>query len=264
MPIEPKMLKWGQAKRKRTGEYVTCPTCQKEFYLTPGRLKRGEKFCSHACRLASIPRIDKVCPVCGKTFNVLASTAHRYTVCSIECRHSDLRFSTCKRCGVVFQHSEKRYDRHYCSEECRRPPVMMSCRNCGKEFRRLPGDEDRQFCCFACYRKFNGETMPEKEVRLILQSNGIEFIQEAKMGRYSVDFILPSLRIALEIDGVYWHERTAKRDAAKDKYLFNRGWHVVRITDEELENAANQNSFVIERLNTVSNIKLACVQPTLL
>jgi very-short-patch-repair endonuclease len=206
--------------------------------------------------------VSKVCPVCAKTFTVSAAVADRYTVCSRECRLASTKTVICQRCGKPFTCSEKRYPRHYCSEECRRPPHYIECRVCGKTLRVSPGDTDRQFCSFACYRRSNGETMLEKTIRLALTDMGVNFIQEARMGRYSVDFLLPDQRIALEVDGTYWHQDT-KRDERKNHFLQSRNWIVCRITEEEIENTEHLDRLLVERFKRVAQIELVPLQPSM-
>lgn len=247
MPATYEQLRFSPQKRRRLGENRTCPQCGSAFYLPPARVARGEVYCSRKCLSESAPRIEKVCPACGKTFSVFASTAHRYTVCSRECRLSTTKYVSCKRCGKMFR-AEKNLNRHYCSEECRRPPQYRDCRSCGTRFRFLPGDTDRQFCCFSCYRRFTGENHLEARVREALISLGIEFIQEARMGRYSIDFLIPNMRTALEIDGAYWHQ-IPDRDAKKDMFLFNKGWRVIRIGDNELADGVNCAKIISERFD---------------
>jgi very-short-patch-repair endonuclease len=55
---------------------------------------------------------------------------------------------------------------------------------------------------------------------------------EHKVGRYIVDFALPTIGVALECDG--WYHTTEKgkqHDAKKDAALATEGWHVIRIAD---------------------------------
>jgi very-short-patch-repair endonuclease len=248
MPIDSQTLKYSPPKRKRSGKYLRCKHCNREFYLSPHRVNRGERYCSRECQIAS-KKVTKVCPVCGKDFEVNQSIQDRYTVCSKECRLANTKYQICKRCGKSFNNPEKRYDRHYCSEECRRPPVYINCATCGIKFRKLPGDKDRRFCSISCYRKSNGENLLEKTIRIALDNIGINYIQEAKMGRYSVDFLLVDHRIALEIDGVYWHS-DSKRDKRKDKFLTRKGWNVIRITDKEIDNAISIPDLIVDHINS--------------
>ena len=89
--------------------------------------------------------------------------------------------------------------------------------------------------------------MLEKTVRLALETINIKFIQEAKIGRYSVDFLLSNHRIALEVDGTYWHQDLA-RDTRKTKFLNSHGWRVIRISDVEIKNAPNLGSLITNRI----------------
>ena len=71
---------------KRT---LTCPQCSKEFQVSPGS---KQQYCSRECGQTSRRgkphtnrrRIEKVCPVCGTTFEVTPSTEH-VVCCSKEC-----------------------------------------------------------------------------------------------------------------------------------------------------------------------------------
>lgn len=247
MPMKSDAMKTAPALRKRRGEYKTCPHCSKEFYLVPTRAARGEVYCSPACRLAATPTSEKVCAECGKTFVVHTSIADRYNVCSRECRLKKTKYTSCERCGKIFV-AETRLNRHYCSEECRRPPVYLVCRTCGKEIRILPSDTDRQFCSFSCYRRFRGENLLEQKARSVLDGLGIAYTQEAAIGRYSVDFLLVAPRIALEIDGTYWHSNS-DRDRRKSAYLTKHGWRVIRITESEIEHSDDLPHLFTTRLD---------------
>ena len=241
MPLTYDEIKFKKQTRKRKGGYVSCENCGREFYLTPKLLKehndplhRRGRWCSRECQ-KEFHAVEKVCPVCGKSFKVPRGVAHRYTACSLKCSYINIKDYKCKRCGKTFRSSEKRWKPKYCSEECRRPPIYINCKNCGIEFRKIPADKDRQFCSFACYRRYQGETGIEKIVRrsLDLLDLGHEYIQEAKIGRYAIDFYIPDLRIAIEADGSYWH-RDPERDKCKDNYLAKHNINVIRLTEDEI------------------------------
>jgi very-short-patch-repair endonuclease/ribosomal protein S27AE len=200
-------------------------------------MQTGMTYCSKTCELAAAPKVDKVCPECGKTFTVLASQAERYNFCSYACRTARTKYQTCERCGKPFV-AERHLNRHYCSEECRRPPNFVECQTCGTTFRDVPSATNRRFCSLACYRRFRGETSLEAQVRTALTGMQIDFIQEASIGRYSVDFLLPTRRIALEVDGAYWHQ-DPNRDARKNRYLARHGWQVARIPESDVVNGAD-------------------------
>jgi very-short-patch-repair endonuclease len=250
MPVDYNTFRFEPAKRKRAGEYKVCPVCERTFYVTPSH-KQHKLFCSRDCQRAFYA-VEKVCPVCGKTFSVPRGVADRYTVCSMECKTANTKYLTCERCGKVFR-AEKHLNRHYCSEECRRPPIIENCKTCGKEFRRQPNNTDHQFCSFACYRRSKGETLLEQKVREALSKTGIIFQQEARIGRYSVDFYLPTHFVAIEVDGAYWHQ-DSKKDARKTKFLKSYGLSVVRLKEAEI-NSCDVYELVVDRLKGITPVR---------
>jgi very-short-patch-repair endonuclease len=216
---------------------------------------RPGKYCCRACYEAARAEhntVTKHCEVCGKAFTVSASTAHRYNRCSSECGKAERRVK-CKRCGKEFL-ARPGTKRSYCSEECRRPPAMVTCIECGKRHRAKPcAAKARRFCSIACYRRHRGETTLEGTVRASLERLGVAFEQERKVGRYSVDFFLPRERIALEVDGAYWHPSPA-RDAQRDRRLAEgHGVRVARLREREVLDAADLDSLVTSKLHAVAN-----------
>jgi len=132
--------------------------------------RRQQKHCSLECRKAA-NSVEKTCAQCGKTFRVANSSTDRYRVCSIECRRANTLYKRCGRCGTVFA---GKADRKFCSEECRRPPVMIDCLQCGNTVRIVPASRAR-FCSARCYKAYDGETIPEQNVRLSLTTLDIGF-----------------------------------------------------------------------------------------
>lgn len=57
-----------------------------------------------------------------------------------------------------------------------------------------------------------------------------------KVGRYRLDFAIPSKNIAIEIDGHDYHKTKYQRtyDAQRDRWLFGEGWTVLRFTGSEI------------------------------
>jgi len=60
---------------------------------------------------------------------------------------------------------------------------------------------------------------------------GVDVVPEFRLGRWSIDAAVPSKKIAVELDGEYWHSLPAMvdRDRRKDAWLKERGWTVIRI-----------------------------------
>lgn len=81
------------------------------------------------------------------------------------------------------------------------------------------------------------DSTEEIMVAIELIKNGLKAKHQVKFGeRYKADFVLPDLKVVLEVDGVCYHtERTrAKEDLRDSLILASLGpeWEVIRITDE--------------------------------
>jgi len=68
-------------------------------------------------------------------------------------------------------------------------------------------------------------------------------IMEYPIYDYCVDIAIPNLKIAVEYDGSYWHDK--KKDNIRDKLLKKMGWETLRFEDyipskNELELKINQ------------------------
>lgn len=89
---------------------------------------------------------------------------------------------------------------------------------------------------------FNADHIRYKEEMI---KNGITgFISEYQFNYYAIDEADPLARIAVEIDGCYWHGCTEcgfegvpyikKTDKCKETYLRNRGWLIIRVKEHKL------------------------------
>lgn len=92
------------------------------------------------------------------------------------------------------------------------------------------------FCNRACWRRYTGETTPERAARESLEEAGIAFRQEVAIGKYSADFLIGE-RLVVEVDGEYWH-RDPQRDARRDTYLRDRGFDVLRFAEADAASVA--------------------------
>jgi very-short-patch-repair endonuclease len=56
--------------------------------------------------------------------------------------------------------------------------------------------------------------------------------------KFLVDFYIPSLNMIIECDGDYWHSRpeVVKRDNAKNAYIPKCGYHLLRISETNINN----------------------------
>lgn len=77
-----------------------------------------------------------------------------------------------------------------------------------------------------------------------LERKGVFTRTEYKVGYFSIDEALPIRKVAIEVDGCYWHgcdvcgfegKKSARiSDKRKDTYLSNKGWKVIRIKEHEI------------------------------
>jgi len=79
----------------------------------------------------------------------------------------------------------------------------------------------------------------------LLEAGLADFISEYPCGPYSIDEADPFAKIALEIDGCYWHgcktcgfngdTRIKNIDKRKTSFLKNKGWIILRIKEHEIK-----------------------------
>jgi len=97
------------------------------------------------------------------------------------------------------------------------------------------------------------ETGPERLTREMLEGLEADFMPQAPLGHYTVDFLVPDIKLVIQADGDYWHahpdiygdgegqkplskiQRKRRRlDASCDSYLQNRGYGVLRLWEGDL------------------------------
>ena len=116
------------------------------------------------------------------------------------------------------------------------------------------------------------DTMPELALRRELHRRGLRYRVDAAvpgLRRRKVDIVFPRIRVAVFVDGCFWHgcpehrtmpkaneawwrsklERNILRDRETDQALSELGWTVVRVWEHEPpEAAANRVADVVARI----------------
>lgn len=96
------------------------------------------------------------------------------------------------------------------------------------------------------------DSTEEIMVAIELVKNKIKAKHQFKIGSYRIDFLLPDLKVVLEVDGVCFHnERTKAKEAFRDNTIINKlgyDWEVIRITDKSI----NEN--ITKLLPAIHNI----------
>jgi very-short-patch-repair endonuclease len=78
-------------------------------------------------------------------------------------------------------------------------------------------------------------TRSEEALWRALRANalGCEVRRQVPIGRFIADFLVPKLRLVIEIDGG-WHDRRRQADAHRDRALARAGYRVFRIPAEQV------------------------------
>lgn len=203
------------------GQVTWCVRCG----VRPARTssKTGKVLKHKLCRLCSS---GKKCPGCGKLIRED----------STYCAKCNLKF-------VIGPQSKSR-------------AIVTVCPKC-KE-RKLP----RSKLCLTCYRKELSErnvqragTMALARQRIAQSGNSrkrissgeraaeelldrleIIYLREQLIDRYVVDFILPTLNLAVEVNGRYWHSspQQQKRDKQKRHFLESSGKKLLVLWTDEM------------------------------
>jgi len=101
-------------------------------------------------------------------------------------------------------------------------------------------------------RKAGNRTSPlERDAMRVLDSAGVPYQREYQVGKYLIDFAIPSIRVAIELDGDTYHltEEQAKRDREKDDFLINENWTVIRETSSSFWNTKGER--LLEKIHVV-------------
>lgn len=82
-----------------------------------------------------------------------------------------------------------------------------------------------------------------KEIGFYVDEHHLGWHSQYKIGSFKIDFALPNSKIALEVDGRYWHGKLLltsrqayqkERDFQKDNSLRLQGWKVIRVSERTL------------------------------
>lgn len=80
-------------------------------------------------------------------------------------------------------------------------------------------------------------TSIEISVRNVLDALKVDYQEQKPIGRYMVDFFIPSTNTVIECDGDYWHNlpEVVARDKRKDEFLNQKGYRVIRLPEHKIK-----------------------------
>lgn len=108
-----------------------------------------------------------------------------------------------------------------------------------------------------CHAKNLRRTMPDAESRLwqhlrAARLGGYKFRRQQAIGPYIADFVCTRPRLIIEADGGQHGEQQAY-DAARDRYLQAKGFHVLRFWNHDI--LQQTEAVLTEILNTLEALK---------
>jgi DNA mismatch endonuclease, patch repair protein len=123
------------------------------------------------------------------------------------------------------------------------------------------------------------DTKPERVIRSLLHSRGYRFRKHARNITGSPDIVFSALRVAVFVDGDFWHgyrfamwsaklapywkekiERNRARDRRNFASLRRSGWKVLRIWEHEIRSNPLQCADRVEALLEAQRGRLASVR----
>jgi len=101
---------------------------------------------------------------------------------------------------------------------------------------------------------------PERLFEKLMNENGYYPISQYSEGMagFMIDFAFPEIKLAIEIDGEYWHSlpNAQKRDKRKNYFLgVKKGWEIIRIPAKDFTN--HSDHYIWEVIQTIETLKVA-------
>lgn len=211
-----------ESKTKKATIVLSCQYCSEKFSVLKGELDFfGDlKYCSKECRgLASRKRVDLVCTICGKEYQVVKSYSIKSVACSDECRFIWLK------------------------EYSNNPDVIKRLRRQGAKSHSLSKSKN---------------TLPEKIVKKYLKEKKIENMPQYPVEFFVCDFYIPEFNAILEVYGDYWHgnpkkygknkrslndmqKRNKKKDRRRKKFLTKSGYLFYFLWEDDIKKDINKS-----------------------
>ena len=105
--------------------------------------------------------------------------------------------------------------------------------------------------------------LKEEQLRLfekLINENGYYPIAQYSEGMagFMIDFAFPEIKLAIEIDGEYWHnlEKTKIKDRRRNYFLgVKKGWEVIHIPAKDF--TQHSEHYVWEVIQAIETLKVA-------
>lgn len=250
---------------------IQCPICKKEF---KARMNHGKRqvVCSKECfsvymsKTKSLKQLAEELGTDEKGAMQIIDKEHNVdnmTIKAIAKKHGLVRISLmrwCKKYGIKTRTISEDNQRRYSTMTKEEKREQVRSANIGirekfkdpiwKENQIRKVHEAQNYCISAPERLFQ---------KLINEMGYFPIAQYSEgMAGFMIDFAFPEIKLAIEIDGEYWHnlESTKKRDRRKDYFLKNKkGWELIRIPAKDFE--LHSDHYLWEVVQTIEVLKVA-------
>ena len=201
----------GEYNHRQAYEYRKCEFCGKEYECSK---KSKQRFCCATCQNKWQSTLKG--SQCGN-YHKHVTIANRTVVCQV-CGKSFLTRPYCIKTAK------------YCSHECAHFALVQAHTRKDSREKRV-------------------DTVIQRKVNGILESLGIEYVNEKQVGYFRLDNFLTASRLVIEVMGQYWHadirifqnhiNDIQKRDIIQDKkkrtFVLNKlGVHILYLWEEEV------------------------------
>lgn len=131
----------------------------------------------------------------------------------------------------------------------------------GHRYKRSIKDRNNGKNCSVC-GKGTQTSLPEQSIYYYVKMYFPDAENRYKLdGKKEIDVFIPSLKIGIEYDGVYYHKGEKKKEAdeRKDKYISSKGIEIYRIkeVDDILGTSNSENIIYVKESSTYQNLNKA-------
>lgn len=199
---------------------MICKNCNKK---TP-----NPKFCSSSCSASYNNKKRKHSTIT----KIKISSGVRKNIPA-----SNIDYDNCPTCGNLYVKHKRR--KKYCGISCAKKRIRSQAEKDSASIRMKKRFEDNpelhpnRLCAGI------KESYPEKMFREYLVELGLvfdrDFVSQYKIGKYFVDFYIPSINLSIEIDGEHWHDKKSRRELTREQFIV-RNTSLIRFDAKRLIN----------------------------
>ncbi|MBR2672166.1 MAG: zinc-ribbon domain-containing protein [Oscillospiraceae bacterium] len=209
-PVTPREVFYGSQK----GYWWICDDCGKSYKMSPNvRTRNSEYYCCNRCakKRGSVKKVRTM----TESGNTLLSLNPKLAAEWHPSRNGDLTSA-----DVTISSGRK---------------VWWVCPICKFEWQQTVHTRSKGEGCPNCAKSLQ-TSFPEQAVYYYIEKQFPDAINTYKadwLGAQSLDIFIPSINVAIEYDGAYWHQ-DAERDTRKTRIVLNKGITLIRIREKPL------------------------------